>query len=347
MESREIILGMFYSDYNNLIHDSIKYSEDFSQEIKEQIRMLPFKFLGPVFLTSSSVEGNNWKIDLIESSLSMHHETKMRDMEIMIQSFINLNSSLIFEDGVTNLFALIASPHTEDIKPIYDKMTQYIHPSINQGIMINKRRLGRKFKEARFIREELNRGINLVDYYLGSSRKMYWEEEQKYYCIGVIERKVSGDLKTSNLYTFDKDDLLRRIHVHSIPSFYVMAIIPVFYENLVFETLKIFGRKNLLSNIRQINLSNEQKKIVYYEEFIIDKGEKTSLGVILIQNDDNQGESHNISHYKKHLRQILDQNIDFGENLMKINPHFSLAKWSTSNEEDLNNIHAYLDKAEN
>ena len=337
---------MFYSDTNNLIHESIKFSEGFSQEIIEQIRMLPFKFLGPVFLTSSSAEGHNWRIDLIESSLSIRQDTRMRDVEIMIQSFINLNSSLIFEDGVTNLFTLIGSPHTEDIKPIYDKMTQYIHPSINQGIMINKRKIGMKFKEARYIREELNRGINLINYYLGSSRKMYWEEEQKYYCIGVIERKISGDSKTSNLYTFDKESVLRRVYAHSIPSFYVMAIIPDFYENLVLETLELFGKKNLLPNIRQINLSNEQMKVVYYEEFIKDKEQKTSLGVILIQNDQNTDEAHNISHYKKHLRQVLDKKDNFGENLMKINPHFSLEQWSTSKEEDLNKIHAFLDKEE-
>jgi len=347
MESREKILGMFYSDTNNLIHESIKYSESFSQETREQIKMLPFKFLGPVFLTSSSAEGNNWKIDLIESSLSMRQETKIRDVEIMIQSFINLNSSMIFEDGVTNLFTLIGSPYTEDIKPIYEKMTRYIHPSINQGILINKKRIGMKFKVARFIREELNRGINLIDYYLGSSRKMYWEEEHKYYCIGVIERKVSGEAKTSNLYTFDRDSLLRRIHAHSIPSFYVMAIIPDFYENLVLETLKLFGKKNLLPNIRQINLSSEQKKVIYYEEFVIEKEQKISLGVILIQEDANENETNNISHYKKHLRQILDQKIDIGENLMNINRDFSLEKWPTSQEEDLNKIHVYLDKEEN
>lgn len=347
MESKDLILGMFYSDTNNLIHDSIKSSEQFSPEIREQIKMLPFKFLGPVFLTSSSAEGNNWKIDLIESSLSIRQETRMRDVKIMIQSFVNLNSSLIFEDGVTNLFTLIGSPYTEDIKPIYDKMTRYIHPSINQGIMINKRRIGMKFKVARFIREELNRGINLVDYYLGSSRKMYWEEEQKYYCIGVIKRKISGDTKTSNLYTFDKESVLRRIHAHSIPSFYVMAIIPDFYENLVLETLKLFGKKNLLPNIRQINMSSEQRKVIYYEEFIIEKGQKISLGVILIQDDENENDARNISHYKKHLRQILDKKIHFGENLIKINSNFSLEKWPTSQEEDLNKIHVFLDKEEN
>ncbi len=346
MESREIILGMFYSDFNNLIHESIKFAEGFSPEIRMQIKMLPFKFLGPVFLTSSSVEGNNWEINLIESSLSVHQETKMKEMEIMIQSFININSSLIFEGRVTNLFTLIGSPYTEDIKPIYDKMTQYIHPSINQGVMINKRRIGSKFQEANFISEELNRGINLVDYYLGSSRKMYWEEEQKYYCVGVIERKISGDLKTSNLFTFDKESTLRKNHVHSIPSFYVMSIIPDFYENLVFETLKLFGKKNLLPNVRQINLSSELKKVVYYEEFLIEKDEKSSIGVILILDDTHKDESHNISYYKKLLRQILDKKAKFGETLIKINPQFSLDNWPTSKEEDLNKIFKLLDTEE-
>ncbi len=159
---------MFYSDFNNLIHESIKFSEGFSQEIIEQIRMLPFKFLGPVFLTSSSAEGNNWRIDLIESSLSIRQDTKMRDVEIMIQSFINLNSSLIFEDGVTNLFTLIGSPHTEDIKPIYDKMTQYIKIlSAPANIRLSSNGfIGLVIIGKRYVAETTNRVINTFLFFI-------------------------------------------------------------------------------------------------------------------------------------------------------------------------------------
>ena len=126
MNNDERILGLFYSDSDNLIFDKIKLSEDLSEESKNNIDMVSYKFLGPVFLTTASNNEENWKIELIESSLS-HYQGKISDV---LQSFFSLNSSVNSGDGVTNLFALIGSSYTEDIKDINDILANYIHPSI-------------------------------------------------------------------------------------------------------------------------------------------------------------------------------------------------------------------------
>ena len=57
MKSSEIVLGIFYSDENNLIFDNIKFSESLSENSINQIKMLPYKFLGPIFLTAASGKG--------------------------------------------------------------------------------------------------------------------------------------------------------------------------------------------------------------------------------------------------------------------------------------------------
>ncbi|MFX1274502.1 MAG: hypothetical protein ACFFBP_08215 [Promethearchaeota archaeon] len=341
MASSELILGMFYSDINHLIHDSIKDSENFSQEKREKVRMLPFKFLGPVFLTSGSTEGYQWKIDFIESSLSLYQ--KQNQHSSMLQSFFNLNSVINTPNGNTNLFALIGTPHTEDIKVIQDKMYDYIHPSIEQGLLINKKKLGAKFRDAKFIGEELIRGMNLIHYYLGSSRKIYWEEQVNYYCIGLIERTSSKDDKNSYLYTFDKEEPLRKKYLSSIPSYYVMAILPDFYENLVQETLELFEITNYYPNIRFIKLSNNKKKVVYFEEFQEFRGEKRSLGLILIQANEASSDSKKLSTYRKELRQALDTNKKVEELIKKVNSYFSLKKWGNNDENELNKIHSILD----
>ena len=70
MYNNERILGLFYSDKDNLIFDKIKFSEDLSEENKNNLDMVSYKFLGPIFLTTASNNEENWKIELIESSLS-------------------------------------------------------------------------------------------------------------------------------------------------------------------------------------------------------------------------------------------------------------------------------------
>ena len=168
LDTKDLILGLFFSDENNLVHDTIKFSMDLSEESKSQLNMLSFKFLGPIFLTASAVEGDNWKIELIESTLSLD-QMKLNQETDVIQSFFNLNSSIEVEDGIsTNLFTLIGSPYTEDIKDLYDKMVNYIHPSINQGKMVNEKLKTEGYRFDHFVKEELQRGIDLIEYSLGS-----------------------------------------------------------------------------------------------------------------------------------------------------------------------------------
>ncbi|MFX1397383.1 MAG: hypothetical protein ACFFAS_10110 [Promethearchaeota archaeon] len=341
MSSSDIILGVFYSDENNLIHEKIKSLENISQERYDQIKMLPFKFLGPVFLTSGSQGDFSWEIDFIESSLSLYQ--KQSDKAGVLQSFFNINSVVKAKDYVTNLFTLIGSPYTEDIKVIEDKMRNYIHPGIEQGIYVNKKQIGRKFMEARFIEDELGRGIDLIEYYMRSSRKMYWEEQQIYDCVGLIERKVVKKSKYSFLYTFGENDELRKKSLSLIPSYYVMAVLPDFYENLVNETLNLFNITSYYTNVRQIKLSNNLKKVVYFEEFIEEKGDKKSLGTILVQGENESKEAKNLSFYRKNLRYYLDNKGSLKETIRMINPRFSTQKWPTNTDQELNEIHAILD----
>jgi len=342
MENVDLILGLFFSDENNLVFDNIKFSESMSDDAREKLKMLSFKFLGPVFLTAASEEGKSWKIQFIESSLSLLQE-RTREVDI-IQSFFNLNSSVESEHGITNLFALIGTPYTEDKKIIYKKMVEYIHPSILQGRYANKALLGDEFKFNRFIKEELSRGMNLIEYYLGKSRKIYWEEQQMYYCVGIMERIISNKEKESYLYTFDIDNPLRKMVLKYFPSYYVMAILPDYYENLVNETLTLFDKTSVYSNIRKIELIQQNKKAVYLEENIINKNSKKSYGVILIPVDNNEiNNGNNIPFYKKNLRLILDVNKGLKEVMLKINPDFKFKKWATISDENLNEIRAYID----
>ena len=215
MNEEELILGLFYADASNLVYDRIKFADKFSEEKRNELKMLSFKFLGPVFLTAASGIGNNWKIESIEASLSLLNSKAIGIEANVIQSFFTLNSSIDNSEGITNLFALISTPFTEDIKLIYDEISDYILPSIVQGKIVNENLLGNRFNFSRFIESELFRGINLIEYSLGASRKMYWKEEQRYYCVGLIERKNSIDLRVSNLYTFDK----RKNYIFTIYSF--------------------------------------------------------------------------------------------------------------------------------
>ena len=344
MDTKEIILGLFFSDEDNIVLDTIKFSKDLSEESKEQIKMLSFKFLGPLFLTAAAVEGDNWRIELIESNLSLH-QMKLDQETDVIQSFFNLNSSMDTAEGEsTNLFALIGSPYTEDIKDIYDRMVNYIHPSINQGKITNTKMKTEGFRFDKFVLGELKRGLELIESTLGASRKMYWEEQQKYNCVGLIERKNAEDLKVSNLYTVSVNDPIRPQLLDHFPSFYVMSILPDYYENLIDETLKIFEKIGILPNIRQIILKLKDKKVTYFEEFLVDSNDITrSYGVILIPAVDTFMDAHSISFYKKNLRLILDTNKNLDEILPKINTHFVLDKWGAVTDLDLHKIQSELD----
>ena len=341
MNDEELILGLFYADASNLVYDKIKFSETFSEERKNELKMLSFKFLGPVFLTAASGIGNNWKIESIEATLSLS-ETKGVKANI-IQSFFTLNSAIDHSEGITNLFALISTPFTEDTKLIYNEISHYIHPSIMQGKIVNENLLGSRFNFSRFMESELFRGINLIEYSLGASRKMYWEEEQRYYCVGLIERQTSKDVRMSNLYTFDKDDPIRYQFLDFIPSYYVMSILPDYYEHLISETLGLFNKKGVHPSIRSIKLRCKDKKVVYLEETVSKNNIQTSFGVILVQRREIMDENKNLSYFKKKLRLILESNKDWKKYLTNINPHFKEERWGAISDEELNRIGDVLD----
>jgi hypothetical protein len=342
MNEENIILGLFFADEDNLVFDHIKYSENFSDMQINDIKMLSFRFLGPVFLTAASGVGNNWKIEFIEASLSLHKE--IIDEADILQSFFTLNSSIETQNGTTNLFALISTPYTEDTKLIYDEISNYIHPSIIQGKIVNENLVGDRFDFTKFIDSELERGINLIEYSLGASRKSYWEQEQHYYCIGLIERRTGEDLRISNLYTVNKDSALRKAFLEHIPSYYVMAILPNYYENRITETLEVYNKKGIYPNIRRIKLKYGGKEVYYLEEYIIEGGVVKSYGVILIQQYGESEENKKLSFYKKNLRLLLDGNRDIKNILKTINPHIDFDRWGATSQEDLEKIGAYLDK---
>jgi len=345
MKDSEFILGLFFSDEYSLIYDNIKFSEGLSQDAESNLKMISYKFLGPLFLTSANTSGTNWKIEFIESSLSLH-QGRTLDVDI-IQSFFNINSTIESEEGLpTHLSAMIGSPHTEDIKLLYDKLVEYIHPSIIQGRIVNESLLGGDFVYKNFIKGELERGLNLLQFSLGSARKMYWEEQQKYYCIAVIERIIDKDTKSSYLYTFYKDDLIRKQFLSYIPSYYIMAILPDYYENLIHETLELFNITSIYPNVRKIRLSRQDKQAIYIEENLVENGFKKSWGVILIPENEFTNDCNNLAFYKRNLRAILDVYKDPIEIIRKINPQLSFEKYCTSSEEGLNEISDYFDNAD-
>lgn len=345
MKEEDIILGLFYANEDNLVFDRIKFSEKFNDMKINNIKMLSYRFLGPVFLTAATGLGNNWKIEYIEASLSLR-DANIEEVDVL-QSFFTLNSSIETQEGTTNLFALISTPYTEDTKLIYDELSKYIHPSIIQGKIVNEDLLGDRFNFNKFIDSELERGINFIEYSLGASRKSYWEEEeQRYYCIGLIERKIGQDLRISNLYTFNNDDPQRKAFLDYIPSYYVMAILPDYYEHQISETLEVYNKKGVYPNIRRIELNNGDKKVVYLEEYFVENKISKSYGVILVQQYKETEQNKKLSYYKKNLRLLLDGNRDLKDIINLINPHLKFERWGAISNEDLDKIGLILDKSD-
>jgi len=341
MNNINAILGLFFADENEMVYDKIKISEGLTEERENDLKMLSFKYLGPVFLTEMCNKGNPWNIDFVESTLILQSQGSYN--EKMFQSFFNINLSNETIDGRVNLSALIASLYTEDIKEIANELCEYIFPAINQGKIVEENFLGSRFKYSKFIQRELTRGLNLIEYSLGSSRKMYWEEQHNYYCVGLIERIVSKYYKRSNLLTFDKDNLLRKKCLEFIPSYYIMAILPDYYEKLIDETLKLFNVTTISPNIRLIKLHSFEKKVIYLEEYIVDKNIKKSYGVILIEDTEGFNDLNKIPFYKKNLRLILDKNKDVQDIMFKLNPNLKSKRWDTLSNEALNDLEANLD----
>ena len=179
---------------------------------------------------------------------------------------------------------------------------------------------------------------------ISEDRKMYWEEQQKYYCVGVIERIITDEgAKISHLFTFNEDDLLRKQLLSYTPSYYIAAIIPDYYENLINETLKLFNITTVYPNVRTIKLSQQDKHMIYVEEYLIENSSKKSYGCILIPENEFTDNNNNLSFYKRNLRFILDEHKNPIEIIHSLNPRISDEKWCTSSDEDLNKIRSCLD----
>lgn len=342
MESLDLLLGLIFSSEDNLVFADVKLTEKLPEENIQYINQLPMRFLGPLFMTFAFDIEKKWNIDFIESTLSSN-QAHILD-ETFMQSFLCLNSSVFLEDNMTYLFAFIGSPYTEDPKTLYEKMSKYIHQSIIQGRYVAHETYGAEFNYNKFVRGELKRGGNLIKDSLGSSRKMHWEEKKKYYSVGLIERIKNEDKVESSLFTFDIDDPLRKRALNAIPSYYLMAILPDYFENRIIETLKLFEKTEIYPNIRKIKLSSSITEVLYIEEFIIEGQIRKSYGLILISANDELKESYDISFFTRKLRLILDNNKNFEKTVLEINSRINpFDKWNINSKESLNNIRELLD----
>ncbi len=343
MNESNTILALFFSDESNLVFEEIKYEEELTIEQKSKLKMLPFQYLGPIFMTAANGKEGSWKIDFIEYSISLKQKGTIN--ADVLQTFFALNSTIESKKGeLTNLFALVGSSYTEDLKILFQKLREYVHPSIIQEIYFNFKLSEGNYSREKLIKEELIRGLHLMEYYLGSSRKIYWKEKRTYYCIGLIERKIGENIKSSKLYTFKTEDSIRRQILDLIPSFYVMAILPDYYENLLNDTLIIFDKKGIFPNLRQIDLTLKEKEVLYIEDFCVKEGIKRSIGCILIplKNVDFE-EITDIIFYQKKVRTILDNDEQMKHNLKVFNTNFSDFGWNLISDADLNQINMLLD----
>ena len=80
-----------------------------------------------------------------------------------------------------------------------------------------------------------------------------------------------------------------------------MAILPDYYETRIVETLRLFNRINILPSLRLIELSNQNKKVLYLEEFLIKNDEKKSYGLILVNTIGSVQNSNDINFYKQKI----------------------------------------------
>ena len=122
-----------------------------------------------------------------------------------------------------------------------------------------------------------------------------------------------------------------------------MSILPDYYEHLISETLGLYNKKGVYPNIRLINLSYEEKKVVYLEEYILEDGIFKSYGVILIQQSEVSEESQNLSYFRKKLRTILDGKKNLKDTIKSINPRFEDVRWGATIDKELNQIAEILD----
>ncbi|MEJ2249450.1 MAG: hypothetical protein P8Y97_07310 [Candidatus Lokiarchaeota archaeon] len=342
----DLILGLFFADENNIVYENVKLGQNLTEVSSPTQKLLPLKFFGPLFLSSASKKTSKWKINLVEG-LMAEKDSNIDEFDV-IQSFFILNSSILYEKSPTHLSVLIGSPYTEDIYNIYSKINDYIHPCILQNKIVMESFYPDKFEYEKFIKQELMRGINLIEFSLGSARKTHWHKEKKYFCVGIIERIKSKDKSSTYLYTFDVDSPIRQSILKKIPSYYLLSILPGYYENLIDETLYIFNIKNLQANIAKISLRNNGNEVLYMEEFKIDNFAKRNLGVILIAQEKENDDMHFVTFYKQQLRQILDIGKNFEKTIIKINKDINpFEKWKTDTSDNLKKIHDQLDSGTN
>ena len=344
MREGDIILGLFYSNEDNLIYDKIKNTQEISKERANQIKSLSLKFMGPLFMTMTSEDENIWRIELIESSLSLLQK-KSFNADIM-QTFFILNSMQKTSEGLTYLSGMVGSPYAEDIKMFYDKLDNYIHPSINQGKIVNESIFGGDFNKDKYTQQEIRRGLEFLNYSIGTSRKLHWEESQRYYCVAVLERTTGNGTDKTNLYTLDEHSVLRKEMLNHIPSYYLISILPDYYEKLIQNTLEIFEKTSIFPNIRIINIRKLDERLIYLEEFRQDNGIKKSIGVFIIPLNREDLITEKISYFRKKLRTILDRNKHLEDELFDLNADIDNKTWSTNTEEALEEIKNKLDNTE-
>ncbi|MFX1358421.1 MAG: hypothetical protein ACFFA8_14205 [Promethearchaeota archaeon] len=338
----EFLLGLFFSDEQTLVYDHIKLSYDLPEEKVQGLKSMSLKFLGPLFMTRNLFKQDQWKIEYIETSLTPQSRTKVD--ETLMQSFTCLNSSRKTAEYITSLFTFIGSPYTEDMKIIYEKLDKYVHPSIIQGKLIAQTNYDANFDLNLFVENELKRGADLIEHTLGSPRKIYWEEKMAYSTVGIIKRTIKDGLLESDLYTFDLDDPLRKEALAHIPSFYFMSILPDYYEKRMNETLSLFGKDGLYSNIIKIKVSSPNSVVIYMEELKTYEDGKTSLGLILIPSNEKLKESRDLFFYKKKLLSMLNKNSDFERSVIELHSRINpFENWNLNSDDSFQNIERSLD----
>ena len=338
----EFLFGLFFSDDKTIVYDNIRLSYELPKDKIRKLRGMSLKFLGPLIMTRNLYNQKGWKIDYIETSLTPQMGIKVDDT--LMQSFTCLNSTKKTAESITNLFSFIGSPYTEDLTMIYEKLDKYIHPSIIQEKLVAQTIYDTNFEFNLLIEDELKRGVDLIEHTLGSPRKIYWEEKISYSTVGVIKRTKNSGIFESNLYTFDLDDILRKETLKHIPSYYFMGILPDYYEQQMNETLRLFGKNGLNTNIIKIKVSNPENVVLYIEEFATKAKGKTGYGLILIPNNEKIEEGHDLSFYKKKLRYMLDKNKDFERTVIELNSRINpFDNWNLSSDESLNNVEIKLD----
>ncbi len=122
-----------------------------------------------------------------------------------------------------------------------------------------------------------------------------------------------------------------------------MAILPDYYDRLIDETLKLFNVTTIHSNVGLIKLHSQEKKVIYLEEYEVEKNAKKSYGVILIEDPEGFNDLNKIAFYKKNLRLMLDKPKDVYDIMSKINSNLTVKRWNTLSDEGLKNLEAILD----